>query len=407
MKTKLLALALSAALLLSGCTGSVSENDASKAEPSSQSESTVTSESRTVTSAESAAQSTSASSSASQSETTAAASSASAASSAEPAATTSTAQTTTSASSQRPAATNDKTKPVVFYNGYVSYHLLGKAFDLNNYVSYGDDTDRHPKLTYTGTVDPNKAGSYPIKATVTDASGSSTSWELTVKVVGSVPSQPSPYIPSMPFSTFVSKHKAANTRFGLDVSQFQGSIDFKAVKNAGCSFVFIRVGTKLGGFSLDTYFKKNLDNAIAAGLDVGIYLYTSDHTDAAARDSARWIVSQLGGRKLTLPVAFDWEELDSFQSLGASTNDINSAYAAFKDELSKSGYGAMIYTSAESVDKLWSEQTRSTNPIWLAQYTEKPTYTGNFGVWQACYGSIPGISVVADFNVLYTDKKYK
>ena len=67
----------------------------------------------------------------------------------------------------------------------------------------------------------------------------------------------------------------------------------------------------------------------------------------------------------------------------------------------------MIYTSAESVDKLWSEQTRSTNPIWLAQYTEKPTYTGNFGVWQACYGRIPGISVVADFNVLYTDKKYK
>jgi GH25 family lysozyme M1 (1,4-beta-N-acetylmuramidase) len=295
----------------------------------------------------------------------------------------------------------------VFYNGYVSYHLLGKAFDLNNYVSYGDDTDRHPKLTYTGTADPNKAGSYPIKATVTDASGNSTSWELTVKVVGSVPSQPSPYIPSMPFSTFVSKHKTANTRFGLDVSQFQGSIDFKAVKNAGCSFVFIRVGTKLGGFSLDTYFKKNLDNAIAAGLDVGIYLYTSDHTDAAARDSARWIVSQLGGRKLTLPVAFDWEELDGFQNYGASINDVNRAYIAFKNELAQSGYSSMLYNTEPILNSLWLESVKSTSPIWLAQYTDKPTYKGDFGIWQVCYGRIAGISANTDFNVLYTDKKYR
>ena len=310
---------------------------------------------------------------------------------------------------QAPAADpTDKTKPVVFYGGYGSYHIRGTAFDLNDYVGYGDDRDRHPKLTYTGKVDANKVGDYPIRATVTDASGNSVSWDLTIHVVNSYPSgSGSSSIPSMSFDTFKSKYKGSDTRFGIDVSQWQGSIDFNAVKNAGCSFVFIRVGSKYGSYTLDPYFKQNLKNAQAAGLDVGVYIYTTDHTAAGGRDSAKWIIKQLDGAKLTLPVAFDWEELVGFQKLGASIGDINDAYRAFKAELSSAGLGAMIYGSPLTLGSLWDDTNKASSPVWLANYVEQTTYSGNYGIWQVCYGRIAGIGGNTDFNVLYTDKRYK
>ena len=318
-------------------------------------------------------------------------------------------QTTTTAAAPRPANTGDHTNPTVFYGGYTVYHLAGTAFDLSKYVSYGDDTDRNPRLTYTGSVNTSAVGSYPIKATVTDASGNSTSWSLTVNVVTKDPTYPTTTTPTkvMSFSEVVSKYKAANTRFGIDVSQWQGKVDYNAVKKAGCSFVFIRVGTKYGSCTLDPYFKTNLNNAIAAGLDVGVYLYTTDHTPEAARDSAKWIVSQLGGKKLTLPVAYDWEELLNFQKFGASINDINNSYLAFKNELAKSGYSSMIYGKLSTLNYLWSPSVRNSSPVWLACYRDTPEYSGNFGIWQVCCGRIPGIGGNTDFNVLYTDKRYK
>ena len=318
-------------------------------------------------------------------------------------------QTTTTAAAPRPANTGDHTNPTVFYGGYTVYHLAGTAFDLSKYVSYGDDTDRNPRLTYTGSVNTSAVGSYPIKATVTDASGNSTSWSLTVNVVTKDPTYPTTTTPTkvMSFSEVVSKYKAANTRFGIDVSQWQGKVDYNAVKKAGCSFVFIRVGTKYGSCTLDPYFKTNLNNAIAAGLDIGVYLYTTDHTPEAARDSAKWIVSQLGGKKLTLPVAYDWEELLNFQKFGASINDINNSYLAFKNELAKSGYSSMIYGKLSTLNYLWSPSVRNSSPVWLACYRDTPEYSGNFGIWQVCCGRIPGIGGNTDFNVLYTDKRYK
>ncbi|MBP1537356.1 MAG: DUF5011 domain-containing protein [Ruminococcus sp.] len=305
------------------------------------------------------------------------------------------------------AASADRTKPTIFTKSTTVYHLAGTAFDLNNYISYGDDTDRHPRLSCTGKVDTNKPGDNPIKATVTDASGNTASHDFTVKVVTTLPKQQTPHIPSMTFDAFKARYKADNTRFGIDVSQWQGNIDFKAVKNAGCTFAFIRVGTKFSSFTLDPYFKQNLEGALAAGLDVGVYLYTTDHTEQSARESAKWVAAQLGGKKLTLPVAFDWEELDGFQNYGASINDVNRAYIAFKNELAQNGYSSMLYGSVGTFSTLWLDSVKASSPVWLAQYTDKPTYNGDFGIWQVCYGRIAGISANTDFNVLYTNKRYK
>lgn len=386
MKCRLLA-AAAAVLMLAGCADSSSKNDTSRSE-------TVKSSLTTTTSSATAAQSSTTS------------------------ATTTTKATTSATTMQTYKASEkinntvptspDKTKPVVFNSGASSYHLLGTDFDINDYVSYGDDTDRQPKLTYTGKVDKDKAGDYPLKATVTDASGNAVSWELTVHVVSSLPkTSTTSNIPSMSFDEFKAKYKGSNVRYGIDVSQWQGSIDFKAVKNAGASFVFIRVGTKYDSYKLDPYFKTNLDSAIAAGLDVGVYLYTTDHTEQSARESAKWVVSQLGGKKLTMPVAFDWEELDCFQKFGASFGDINSAYTAFQSELAKSGYTTMLYGNPVTLSGIWNDSVKSSSPVWLAHYVENTNYSGNYGIWQICFGRISGIGGNTDFNVLYTDKRYK
>lgn len=410
MKRKLLTISLAAAFLLSGC-GESSESESSRQTSASSASQSSTTASKTVSSSEpqgSSAETTAGTDDSTQTTTTQAA-----VTNAAPKATTTTAaattvrttpvQTTTAA--PRPVNSNDKTKPTVFDEGKDSYHIAGTAFDINNYVGYGDDTDRNPKLTYTGSVNIYKLGDYPLKATVTDASGNSVSWELTVHVVNKYPTAAP--IKNMPFGSFVSTYKADNTCFGIDVSQWQGLIDYKAVKNAGCSFVFIRVGTKYSSYTLDPYFRTNLNNAIAAGLDVGVYIYTTDHTAESARQTARWIVSQLGGKKLTLPVAFDFEEIANFQKLGASINDMNNAYTAFKNELAKSGYTSMIYGELSTLNGLWNDSVKNSSPVWLACYRDKPEYSGNFGIWQVCCGNIAGINGAADFNVLYTDKKYK
>lgn len=211
--------AIAAAVMLAGCSGSTQSD--------SHSESSHSSESVTQSTTQNAA---------STSQTTSASTAPTSPTTSE---TTSAQQTT--AQEQKPAA--DTRKPVILLGGGNIYHLLGKPFDPEQYLSYGDDTDRHPKLTFTGKVDTNHAGSYPIKASITDASGNVLEKDMTVRVVSSIPKGTQSAQRSTTFAEFAERYKGSGNSYGIDVSQWQGDIDFSAVKAAGCSFVFIRVGT--------------------------------------------------------------------------------------------------------------------------------------------------------------------
>lgn len=300
----------------------------------------------------------------------------------------------------------DKTPPVLLYSGSGSTHILGTKFDLNDYVGFADNYDKKPVLTYTGNVNANAAGSYPLRATATDSSGNKTTWDLTIKVAASLP----PYVdtmPIVPYGDFIKRTSyGSNVRFGIDVSAWQGNIDFKAVKNAGCKFVMIRIGTYYDSVALDKYFSANLNNAIAAGLDVGVYFFTTDRTVEGAREHARWIVKQLGGKKLTMPIAYDWEDFANFQKYGISLHDFNEVYAAFSDEIKKNGYKPMIYGSPLTLNSMWSEGNKAMDPVWLAHYVDKTNYQGQYAIWQVRgYGRIAGINGNVDLDVQYMDKK--
>lgn len=299
----------------------------------------------------------------------------------------------------------DTTPPVILNAGWDTAHKAGKAFDLNDYVGFADNFDKKPVLTYEGEVDPNTVGSYPLTATATDSSGNESTWDITINVVDQV-QPPVDNNPRVDYSSFIERYDADNVRFGIDVSAWQTNVDYNAVRDAGCSFVIMRIGYYYSQITMDDYFRQNIENATAAGLDVGVYFYTTDNTEEGVREHARWIADNLGGQQLDFPVAFDWEEFGNFQKYGMSIKDLNDIYAAFADEMEKCGYSAMLYSSRNFLNNFWSEKTKASHPVWLAHFVDETNYEGEYAIWQAsAYGHIPGINGDVDMDILYTDKK--
>ena len=299
----------------------------------------------------------------------------------------------------------DSTEPTILNTGWTPYHKVGTDFDLNDYVGFADNFDKIPALTFTGDIDPDKVGEYPLTATVTDSSGNSVTWDITINVVEQVP-VPVDDNPRVNYSDFISRYDNGEVRFGIDVSTWQHDVDYNAVRDAGCSFVMIRVGYYYSEVTMDDHFRTNLENAKKAGLDVGLYFYTTDNTIEGAREHARWIAEQLDGQKLEFPVAFDWEEFSGFQQYGMSIHDLNEIYLAFADEIEKCGYSAILYSSKNFLDNFWSERTKASHPVWLAHFVDETNYDGEYAMWQAsAYGHIPGINGDVDMDILYLDKK--
>ena len=299
----------------------------------------------------------------------------------------------------------DTTIPYVINPGLESYHKVETPFDLNDYIGFADNCDSRPVLTYEGEIDPDTVGSYPLAVTVTDSSGNYNTWNITVNVVEEVPKSVDTE-PRVNYSDFISRYEGDDVRFGIDVSAWQGDIDYKAVRDAGCSFVIIRAGYFYSQVVPDDYFRQNLKNAAAAGLDVGVYFYTTDRSEEEVREHVRWITEQLDGQKLDLPIVFDWEEFAHFQKYGMSIHDLNNVYAAFADEVRKQGYTPMLYSSKIFLDTIWSEHTKASSPVWLAHYVDETTYTGEYEIWQASScGRIPGIDGDVDMDIQYLDRK--
>ena len=298
----------------------------------------------------------------------------------------------------------DTTKPLLINGGWNTDHKLGTDFDLSHYVGYGDNYDRNPVLTYEGTIDINAVGAYPLVATVTDSSGNSVSWNVTINVVEEV-TRPVDTKPRVNYSDFMARYARDDVRFGIDVSSWQGDVDYRAVRDAGCSFVIIRAGSYYSQITPDDHFRQNLTNAASAGLDVGIYFYTTDRSEDAVREHVRWLTEQLDGQKLEMPIVFDWEEFATFQEYGMNIRDLNNVYAAFADEVIKQGYKPMLYSSKNFLDTVWSERTKSAAPVWLAHYVDETDYTGRYAIWQAsAYGRIPGIDGDVDMDIQYLNE---
>ena len=284
--------------------------------------------------------------------------------------------------------------------------LIGEEYNFCDHLFYGDNYDKKPKCDVEIDIDYEKVGTYTGNVIVTDSSGNKETKSIKLNVIKEYPKNndtPKEVTPVL-FSDVVSKHKTDNTLVGIDVSRWQKEIDFKSVKDAGCDFVIMRMGIQSHydkEMSVDAYFEKNYENAKKNGLQVGIYMYSSANTPKMVKKQVKWMVKELKAKEIDLPVAYDWENWSKWSSYNMSFHDINEVYNAFKSELKKNKMDAMLYSSKYYLDNVW-DTTDENNKVWLAHYTEKTNYQGNYYMWQlTSNGSIPGIEGYVDINVLY------
>ncbi len=316
-------------------------------------------------------------------------------------------ETSTTGTTTTTAPRIDTQPPILLNGGWGTKILQGTEFVLDKYVGFADFYDATPTLSYTGTVNTEVCGTYPITATITDDAGNAYSWKLEIAVVESMSSGGGGgSSPRLSFESFMAKHTDEGIRFGIDVSRWQEDIDFEAVKAAGCSFVIMRIGYYYDDINMDEYYQQNIAAAKAAGLDVGVYLYTIANTPEEIKANAAWIAEQLDGMQLDFPVAFDWERFGHFQEFEMSIRDLNELYILFDEEMQRYGYSTMLYSSKNYLENFWYVQ--EDYPVWLAHYTSETDYAGDYMIWQrSCVGRIDGIAGDVDFDILYESEYQK
>ncbi len=204
---------------------------------------------------------------------------------------------------------------------------------------------------------------------------------------------------------------------GIDVSSHNGEIDFAKVKAAGKEFIFIRIGwagwdgaiEANGG--IDKRFHENMKAAIAAGLHVGVYLYSYCKTPDAARIAARETLALVKPYTLTYPIAFDIEDTsDSGTRYDKMSRAENSEIVgAFLTTIQRAGYFGMLYTYTSFAQNYLDMAALAEWDVWIAQYAKSVTYQGEYGIWQyngdvpGFIGSCAGVVGACDLNVAHKD----
>lgn len=193
---------------------------------------------------------------------------------------------------------------------------------------------------------------------------------------------------------------------GIDVSKWQGEIDWPKVKAAGINFAMIRIGYggPDGDCALDPLFKANVEGALAAGVDVGCYIYSYAQSIAAAKKEAEFAVKQAEqyrGRIL-YPIAFDIEDA-SQTALGKSA--LTAMADAACSAIEAAGWYASIYCNKNWAQNYLDMAALARYDLWLAEWRDAPTYTGHtFNMWQySSKGRVPGISGNVDLDIAYMD----
>ncbi len=206
---------------------------------------------------------------------------------------------------------------------------------------------------------------------------------------------------------------------GIDVSSYQKIIDWEKVKADGIDFAFIRVGFRgygdSGSLNTDGMYAKNLAGAAAAGVKVGVYFYSQAITVAEGIEEANYVLKLIQGYSFTLPVVIDYEYagtgLGRLYNAKLSKRAATDICAAFCDTVEAAGYDAMIYANANMFNKqLYASELSAKYQIWLAHYTTKTDYTGDYQYWQySSSGTVSGItSGKVDCDFFYTlDSSYK
>ncbi len=201
---------------------------------------------------------------------------------------------------------------------------------------------------------------------------------------------------------------SVRTRLGIDVSQYQGDVDWTAVASSGVEFVIARVGGRgytEGKIYADKKFHEYADGAARAGLQVGAYFYSQAVSAEEAREEAYYVLEQLRGHTVTGPVVFDWEVVgkSSARTYGIETGVLCECAKAFCDIIRAAGYDTMIYITNYAGYVKYDLSELTAYPLWYANYDKAaPEFYYDFAMWQYTdKGSVPGIEGDVDMDLWF------
>lgn len=195
---------------------------------------------------------------------------------------------------------------------------------------------------------------------------------------------------------------------GIDVSGYQGNIDWKKVKNDGVKFAIIKLGTIYDEDenSIESTFEKNYNECIKNNIPVGVYVYNYCNSIEALKKGANWVLEVLNKRALNLPVYLDMED-KTIVSEGKAvlTNQCNE----FAKILTNAGYKAGVYANLNWFENYLEAKNFNSNiSVWVAQYYKECEYEGKYDIWQySSSGKVDGISGNVDMNYLYNESIIK
>ncbi|MCD8356798.1 MAG: S-layer homology domain-containing protein [Clostridia bacterium] len=201
-----------------------------------------------------------------------------------------------------------------------------------------------------------------------------------------------------------------NVYDGIDVSKWDGNINWTKVSNDGVDFAFIRVGyrgTSNGALYQDPNFTTYMQNAASAHIPVGVYVFSQALTQAEAQAEANFALERVAAYNIQLPIVMDYEYYNGTGRLDTahlSRSQKTQNVLAFCETIRAAGYQPMVYANKSFLtDDLYMDQVNSAAHIWLANYTTNTTYSGSYDFWQyAENGYVSGINTEVDCNFFFT-----
>lgn len=220
------------------------------------------------------------------------------------------------------------------------------------------------------------------------------------------------------FTVQAAPNEVTQASLGIDVSRYQGKINWDMVAASGVKFAMIRVGYRTQGTGIlneDPYARYNLQEAQRVGLKVGAYFFSAAVTEAEVVEEANFTANMIAKYKITFPVAYDCEGFRNASSRQYGMDKaVRTALAVkFLDTIAAKGYTPMFYASRNEMtdSRDWDMGILNKYKVWVAQYPTEPfpitpvsTYAGVQAMWQyTSKASMPGITGTVDMNVSYFD----
>ena len=200
------------------------------------------------------------------------------------------------------------------------------------------------------------------------------------------------------------------TRRGIDLSVFQGDVDWDKAAADGVEFAIIRLGYRgygKGALQPDELFTSHLDGAHAAGIDTGAYFFSQALTAEEGREEARYVLEQLDGRRMEMPIYFDWEPIavEDSRTNGYDYAHLTDSAVAFCQTIEAAGYRAGVYINRQQGYYHYDLSRLADYSLWVADYNSYPDFYYRFDMWQyTASGQLDGIDIQVDMNLMFVPK---